>query len=62
MYNRGGTFQDCDEKAWKPNDLVCFQNHKQFGWAGTSHSKSGVVGEETGKLKGGWQVLRKGHG
>lgn len=41
---------------------MCLQNHQEFAWAGTSPSKSGVVGEETGEAKGGQQVLRKRHG
>ena len=52
MYNHGGTFQNCDEKAWKPKDLVCLQHHEYFSWAGTPHSKSEVVGRGNWDGKG----------
>lgn len=50
MCDQGGAFQDHNEKGWKIKDLLCLGNHKWFGWAGTSHSKWSMVGEETGKV------------
>lgn len=56
----GGTVQDHHEKMWKPKDLVCSGNQNCFFWAGTLHSKREVVEKETGKVKRGQHVLRKG--